>query len=182
MFAICISVSKGKGTIAQGMEQLATMFARCTYYLFYHLIVMDPTSHYLKYMHWRCRRVLDPKIDFTAFPSYHTMIMVDALARQAWNHHNIWSTGNRPSNDEYFQFAQNIVELAQVEHQRKQKVPKWILDFVFTSLSLDPLPPAFVVVDCLKVIAIDFGCDISDVVAQDQRYACLSFMRNSPSN
>lgn len=94
----------------------------------------------------------------------------------------MWCNDNRPSDHEYILFAQGIAMLAQEEYQWKLHVSNWILNFTSNSLSLNPLPPASVVVDCLKIIAIHLGCDISDIATLDNRYICLSFYLYLPSN
>ena len=81
----------------------------------------------------------------------------------------MWCNADRPSDRDHIQFAQDIAELAWVEYKRHREVPGWILGFTFNSLSLDPLPSPSVVADCFKVIAISLGCDVSHVVALEQR-------------
>ena len=74
--------------------------------------------------------------------------------------------------------ARDMAEAARVEYQKTQhrKVPRWILRFAFRSLSLNPLPPTSAVADCLSIIAIDLGCDVSNVgvPALDERCVCIS--------
>ena len=45
---------------------------------------------------------------------------------------------------------------------RCQKVPRWTLRFALHSLSLYPMPPTSAIADCLSIIAIDLGCDVSN--------------------
>jgi hypothetical protein len=63
------------------------------------------------------------------------------------------------------------VKLARFKYQstRQVKIPRWILHFAFRSLSSDPLPPTSVVADCLSIIAIDLGCDITYPGSSDER-------------
>lgn len=67
-----------------------------------------------------------------------------------------------------------LAEIVQVKYQQEAKVPNWAHHFTFHALSLDPLPPAPTVVDCLKIIAIDLGCDTLSIANLDGRYLCLS--------
>jgi len=73
--------------------------------------------------------------------------------------------------------------LARIAHKRKGhgKVPRWLLHFVTHSLTHDPQPPISFITDCLTIIAIDLGCDISedDVRNVDKRYECLAQLYSS---
>jgi hypothetical protein len=79
--------------------------------------------------------------------------------------------------DHPLHFHRYMVEAAQAEYERTQqrKTPRWILRFALDSLSLDP-PPTSVVADCLEIIAIDLGCDVSNITTLDERYICSNFM------
>lgn len=147
-----------------------TASAERFYRTVHHLVVTDPTSSVLEDVRRRYDKDFPRDIDFTGFPYRYTMTMVDALIRRDWGPRPIWCSENRPADDKYLLFARNMVELAQAEYQRERQVPEWVLRFSTNSLSLDPLPPASIVVDCLKVIAIDLGCDISEVATSDERY------------
>lgn len=174
LFAICIQRADERAVITQGLEEPATVFTQCIYRTFYHLTTSDPTSSVLENMKSHYRKVFRHWLDITGLPFRHTTIMIEALTRRDWSPCTIWHGGDRPSNDEHLQFAWDAAKLAQAEYQREQAVPEWILGFAFDSLSLDPPPQASIVVDCLKVIAIDLGCDISNVIALDKRYMWLS--------
>ena len=50
-----------------------------------------------------------------------------------------------------------------------EKVPRWILLFTASSLSLDPLPPTSVVADCPKITATDLSCGVSNIETLDER-------------
>ena len=177
LFDVCIRVSNRRVAITQGLEQLAAATIGCIYRSFYRLTVTSPTSSALEAMHRCYRRAVPYWIDFTGdAPPRYTMVMIHALVKGDWNPRPIWHDGDRPSDHEHIRFARDIVELAQVEYRRQRRVPGWILGFTFDSLSLDPLPSATVLADCLKIIAIGLGCDISDVAASDERCVCLSLI------
>jgi hypothetical protein len=165
-----ILVDEGRVAIMQGLEQFATVAAGCFCSTFYHLTAMDPTSSILEDIRRRYRRVLPDGIDFTDLPSRHSMIMIDALIRKDWGLRHVWRSNDRPSDHEHIPFARDVAELAQAEYQREQEVPEWILGFVYNSLSLVPLPPASIVADCLKTIAVHLGCSVQPVVTLDERY------------
>lgn len=171
IFATCIRVSNGKVAIEQGLGKLATVSTQCIYHTLHRLTAINSTSSVLEDMRRRCRRVLPYWIDFAgSVPSRHTIIMIHALIKEDWSPRPIWRDDYRPSDHDHILFARDITELAQVEYQWQQKVPSWILGFSFDSLSLDPLPSVAVVADCLKVIGISLGCDVSGIVAPEKRY------------
>ena len=104
--------------------------------------------------------------------------MAHAVVTNNWDHCSIAQDDDRPSDSEHVLITQLMVEVAQVEYQptQGQNVPQRILHFAFCSLAIDPLPPVSVVVNCLKVIAIDLGCDISNIETLDKRYISLSLV------
>ena len=175
---VCISVSNRREESTEGLEQLATAFAERFYRTLCHLTVTDPTSSVLRGMHRRYNEVFPRQINFTCLPYHHTITMIDTLTRQDWSYdrQTIWRDDHRPSDDEHVQFSRDTAQLAQAKYQQEQEVPEWTLNFALDSMFLDPLPPASVVADCLKVIAIALGCDISDFPASDGRYVCLSLI------
>ena len=74
-----------------------------------------------------------------------------------------------------------MVEAAQVEYQQTQhrKVLRWILRFALESLSLNPLPPTSVIADCLSIIAIDLGCNVSDTGLMTLDERCVHFVQTT---
>ena len=152
---------------------LATVSAQSFYRTFHHLMVMDPTSPVVEDICKHYITIIPLHAYFKNLPFCHTMIMIHALIMRCWTTRYIWCGGNRPSDDEYIPFAQDSAKIAQAEYQQKLQVPDWILGFVFDSLSLDPLPPAPVVAACLKIIAIDLGCNISNITSFQERCVCI---------
>jgi hypothetical protein len=96
------------------------------------------------------------------------MLMIHALITNHWRSDHLWCE-DRPSGHEHTTLARDFTTVAMAEYQQVQKVPKWVLHFTLNSLSLDPLPPASIVADCLTIIAIDLGCDIPNIVTSDER-------------
>ena len=179
---IKVDVSNDKVVVMQGLEQLATVSATCFLRTFHHLSVMDPTSSVLEDVRQRYGRIFPSEIDFGGLPFYYTMTKLHSLANRHWDPRRVQWGGCRPSTQEWISFTRGVAEVAQVEHQRAQrgKVPRWILRFVLHSLSLSPLPPTSVVADCLSIIAIDLGCDISNTstgfTTLDERCVCIPQM------
>ena len=171
IFTICIDVTNERVAIKRGLEELSAASAGWICRILYYFTTTNPTLSALDRMHRRYRAVVPYWNDFTNLPSRHTMVMIHTLIKGDWSPPCIWREDDRPSDAEHIWFAQDIAKLARAEYRRQYKVPSWIYSFVFDSLSLDPLPSASVVADCLKVIAIGLGCNTA---ALDERYVCLS--------
>ena len=176
VFLGSISVSNQRVVITQGLEQLARLSAQCFCRTFYRLTVMDPASRDLEDIRRRYCKVFPREIDFSGHPSHHAMTTIHSSITRYWNPDHTWCDDDRLSNREHIPLARDIAKVAQAEYQREQAVPPWILRFALNSLSLDPLPPASVVADCLTVVAIDLGCNVSDVATLDKRCLYLSFL------
>ena len=172
VFISCINVVDETPVIVQGLEQLATLSASCFFRTLRHSFTANPTSGTLADLRRRYSRAFPSgRVDFKDLPFRYTMIAAHVLVNQelpvGWgSYHN-----NGPSAWEHAQLAGCIVEVAQVEyqHKRRRKVPRWTLCFALDSLSLDPPAPPSVVADCLKIIAIDLGCDVSTIGTPDER-------------
>lgn len=171
-----INVNDGRLAVKQELEKLAKASAGCFCRALYRLTATDPTSSILEDIHQRYHRVFPHGIDLAGFPSHHSLIMVDALIRRDWGPRPFWNNDDKPPNHEYIPFAQDMAQLAQAEYQQELIIPNWILSFAFNSLSLDPLPSVSVVADCLKIIAIHLGCDVSNTTTLANRYIYLSFI------
>jgi hypothetical protein len=106
------------------------------------------------------------------------MTRVHALASTPWRPGWVWWDNYKPSHQEVVPFARHLIEAAWAEYQKAQnrKVPRWILRFALRCLSLDPQPPASAVADSLAIIAIDLGCDFSNIVTSDDRYVQVCYM------
>ena len=169
IFAICIRVRNGGVSTTTGLEQLAAVSPGFFYHTFHCLTVVDPTSSVLEDICQNYYEVLPDGISFVDLPSQHTMTMIDTSIRRNWTPQSTQGD-DRLSNHEHLLFAQDIAELAQAEYQQNLEIPKWIFDFAFNSLSMDPHLPASAVANCLKVIAINLGCDLSKVTTLNRRY------------
>jgi hypothetical protein len=182
VFIGCINVVKGEVLTVQGSEGLATVSARCLFRTFHRLTIVDPTSGVLTTLRYRYNKVFrSDEIDFTSLPFHYTMLMIHALFKRRWN--PCYVKWDRPTAEEQLPFARYMTEAAQVGYQqmRRAKVSRWILRFALFSLSLDPPSPAPVVADCLIMIAIDLGCNISEIVTLDERCVLLRLEDVRPS-
>ena len=175
IFVGAISINEGVGIIPPGLEELALLSARCFYRSFHRLAVIDPTSKVLKDIRQRYHEGHLYFADFRGLSLYPTISMICTLVTKGLELPFIRRNDDEIFDHDQIQFSRDIAELAQVEYHQQQKVPDWILSIALGSLSLDTLPPACVVVDCLKVIAIHLDCDISDAATSDERYISLSY-------
>ena len=174
IFAECISVSNRKLVITQGLEQLATVSARCFLHTFRHLSATDPNSNVLIDLRRRYDLIVPPDPDFRGLPFYRTMTKIHALVDQNWDPRPVQWTDYSSSHQELTPFARHMVDIAQAEYQQTQnkKVPCWILRFALHFLSLDPLSPTSVIADCLTIIAIALDRDPIGVSISDEGYIC----------
>ena len=176
-FVGCINVNDHKVVVVQGLEQHAEASALCFSNAVFHLLVIDPTSSVLDDVHQRYVKVFPAHAHFHVRQFSHTLNAIHdsftypgvlPLVRRPFR----WDD-YEPSTHEHTIVAHNLVEFALLGYQRmgQSKVPRWILRFVFRSLSLDPLPPTSVVADCLSIVAVDLGCDIpyTRTTASDER-------------
>ena len=172
LFIGCINVRDRKVVIMHELEELATAAAMCFLRTFHHLSVMDPTSSVLVDLRRRHIGIFPFVPEFGSLPFYSTMARIHDLVRDVqWGNH-------RPSTPGYIPAARDMAEAARVGYRKGQRreVPSWTLHFAFRSLSLHPPPPSPVIADCLSIIAIDLGCDVSNIgsTTSDERYVRIS--------
>jgi len=180
-FVGCINVNDDKVVIAQGLEQLAAASSLCFFTTVSHLLALDPTSSVLEDVRQRYTKVFPAQARFHGHQFSHTLEVTRGFFAGDWMPRKVarlfkWTT-YEPSDHEHTIVAHILLKVALFGYQetRRKKVPRWILRFAFRSLSLDYLPPAPVIADCLSIIAIDLGCDISDTrtTASDERWVCI---------
>ena len=172
----CIKVDANNPNVAimQGLEQLAAVSAICFLRTFHHLSLLDSGSSVVKDIRKRYTRVFPIETDFRGLPFYYTITKIHTLAYRFWNPRHFQWDECRPSTQECVSFTRSMAEVAQGLYNRqtqRRKIPRWILRFVLYSLSLHSVPPMSAVADCLLIIAIDLGCDVSDAgsTASDER-------------
>ena len=161
VFISCVKVdvNNHKAAVIHGSEQLAAVSAMCLLRAFHYLSVVDPASRVLGDVHRRYNRAFPLETDFWDLPFYWTVSKVHSLASQSWDPHHIQWDESGPSTQEYISFTRSITDIAQAQHAQTRKVPRWILRFVLHSLSQDL--PTSIIADCLSIVAIDLGCDVS---------------------
>ena len=174
IFIGCVNSKNGKVAVIQGSEQLAKMSASCLFLTFHHLLVTDPTSSAVADIRRRYDKIFPVNTDFDGFPPLHPVIGIHALVNQRWSPPNTRWVNYRPSNLDHISSARRMVGFARLGYQRTQnrEVPSLTLRFALYSLSLDPLPPASIIADCLTIAAIDMGCDLLDIASWDEGYVC----------
>ena len=169
IFIGCVNVNNGGVVITHESEELATASAACFLRTFHHLSITDPTSGVLEDLRQRYNGIFLFGPDFRDLPFYYTMARIHDLVNRPiqWDNY-------RPCARGHISAARDIAQAAQVEYQNAQhhNVPEWTLHFALRSLSLDPLPP-HAVADCLSIIAIDLGCDISNTGAATLDERCV---------
>ena len=180
-FIGCINVSNDKVAIVHGSEQLATVSAMCFLRTFHRLSVTDPASGVLEDVRRRYCKTFPFTTDFWDLPLCYTMAKIHDLVNRTRIFRRIQPGDYVPFTQEHIPVARGMAEGAQIGYQQTEhrKVPRWTLRFALHSLSLDPLPPISVVADCLSIVAIDLGCDITDTgfTVLDER--CVHFLQTT---
>ena len=172
VFIGCVNVGNCEVAVIQGLEQLATVTALCFFHAISHLAITNPTSSVLKDLNQRYTKVFPAKVDFHGHQFSHTMNAIHRVfIRSVERRHFTWG-GYKPPGDEHTMVSHRLLKLARFGYQRmrRAKVPRLILRFALYSLSMDPPPPTPIIADCLSVIAIELGCDITLTEPLDERY------------
>ena len=162
---IKVNVSNNKVAVVQGLETLAAVSAMCFLRTLHQLSVADPGSSVLKDVRKRYNKTFTDDPDFDGLPFIYTITKIHALVDRSWDPSFIrWGADCTPSSQERISFTRSVAEVARVVYRRTrhQKIPRWTLRFAVHSLSLDPIPPTSAIADCLSIIAIDLGCDVSN--------------------
>lgn len=173
IFTSCVNVVNGTLVMVQGTERLAAKSATLFVHTFRYLFSTDPTSSTLADLRRGYRRAFSSVwVDFMDLPFRYTMVAAHILVNQDCTPPAWWRWRNyiRPSDQEHVQLAWCITEAVRMGHQQTQPdVSNWTLRFAFYSLSLGPSPPPSVVSDCLKIIAVELGCELSNITTPDER-------------
>jgi len=170
-----IDVNGDRVTVRPGSERIvgaASMYLLCA--------LSDPNPIVVEDMRQRYRGVIPPEANFEG-PFRHTMVAIHALSFNRWERRLFKWLDYQPCAQEHALFATTLVQVA---YNRRQhgKVPRWVLRFSLHSMLMDPEPPVSVIADCLMIIAIDLGCNISesDISNLDKRYAYLTQLHSLP--
>jgi len=163
-FLSCVRIGVGNHevVVVQESEELAMLSAQYFIIATSHLLATDPTSSILRDVHQHYINIFPASVDLHGHQSYHTVNTAHCLLVQHQERRSFWWSNYQPSSYEHTMVAHNLLQIAKFRSQRTQKpkVPCLILRFALHSLSLDPLPPTSVIVDCLSIIAIDLGVTI----------------------
>ena len=171
-----ISVGNSNVEIAQGSEQLAEVSADGFLHTLRHLLTTDPASSVLVHLQRRYNEVFPSEVDFTGLPFHSVMTNIHALVGRFGNPRDIQWDNCGLSVHEHIPFAEKMAEIAQERYQSpRRKVPRSILRSALYLLSLGPQSPASIVANCLTIIAIDLGCDLSNITTFDHR--CVKIPR-----
>ena len=181
-FVSCIIVSNRGVVIKRGFEELAAVSVSCFLRTFLHLSVTDPTSSTLADLRRHYIRTFPHWINFAGLPFRSTMTTIHLLFGRRRDF-RLLDDSMLPI-QEHVPFSRGLVDNARAECRRmhNQKVPRRFLHFVIHSFSMDPPPPASVIADCLKIIAIDLGCDLSTIRAWNDWCVCSIFKRINVSD
>jgi len=174
----CIDVNGDRVMACRGSERAAGVAST---YLLHALSSLDPTSSTFGDTQRRYIGVVPHKADFEG-PFFHTMNIIHALLIRSQERRPFAWVDYKPCAQEHASFATTLVQVARNRGQRG-KVPRWLFRFSLHSILLDPEPPMSVIVDCLLIIAIDLGCNLSesDIRNQEKRFACLIQLHSLPS-
>jgi len=170
-----VYVDHGRAMEHLGSEQGARVASLC---LLRALSGVDPTSPALEDIRKPYLVGIPHTVNFEGLHCYHTINAIHAILVPSRLRGSLeWMDHMHKLRAHEHIFTNT---LARVAHKGKQcgKVPRWVLRFVTHSLIHDLQTPVSVVVDCLMIVAIDLGCEISedDVRNLDKRYACLAHL------
>ena len=165
----CIDIDHNQLIERPGLGQVARAASLC---LLRVLSGIDPTSTAVKHMCQKYIDIVSHHANFEALLWCHTISVIHILFIGKQEGLSFQWMDYKPCPQEHALFANSLVQVAHKAQEHQGKVPRWILRFVLHSLSLEPPPLTSVVIDCLSIIGIDLGCDISSTRAMtlDERY------------
>ena len=175
VFTGYVSVGKGKAVVVQGSGRLAMDSASALFDTLQNLILMDPTSNILEDLHRRYNAIISPDADFAGLPFDSTISPIHTFSRGVGTSGDLWQGRPSAPGQGHIPFSQHIAKAAQEKYQQTQrkKVPRWALRSACHLLSLGSVSPPSTIADCLMVIAIDIGCNVSEVKASNERCVCV---------
>ena len=165
----CINVKHGQVMGGPVSEQVTRVASLC---LLHVLSGVDPIPTAIKDMPQNYAMVIPHHASFEGLLCYHAVDKIHLLSILGWRGDSSEWIDHKPCPQEHVLFTNTLVQVAHGVREYQWKVPGWILRFVLRSLSIDPPPPTPVIVNCLLIIAIDLGCDvsISGTTTLDKRY------------
>ena len=176
-----------QAVVLQGSEQLAGTAAACLLGAVSHSLVVNPKSNILKDIHQEFDRIFLPTINLRSLPFYPTISAVQNLFNGNDHPKGLSWEGIDPSTPGNLLLVHILVKIAWLRYRKlglegQKKVPRWVLRFSFHCLLQDPEPPVSVIADCLLIVAIDLGCNVSDCDVRnlDKRYVGLAQLCSLP--
>ena len=180
VFIGCVKVANETVVVTQGSERLAIASAISLLHAFSYLLITDPMLAILENICQRYRRIFPLGTNFSGLPFSDTLGTIGKLFHDP-NVLYLWQRGfwpsiewwdHKPSNHEHVVIVHALAKLSRSEYQRTGRVPAHFFCLVAQFLFWDPLLSGSVVLDCLSIIAIDLGCDISSTrtTISDERY------------
>lgn len=165
----CIMVNHGQMTGGLALKETTRI---ASLHLLHALSGVDPVSTVVRGMPQHPDRISSHCSDFKGLLCYHTINVIQILSAGKQEGHSIGWTVHKPHPQEHTLFTNTLVQVACEEGALQGKVPRWMLRSVLHSLSLNPPPPTPVIVNCLLIIAIDLGCNVSSTRNKtlDHRY------------
>jgi len=177
----CIRVTNHRMVVIRGCEKLAPTAAACLLGAISYLLRVDPTSKILTDMDQQYGRIFPPAVDPRRFPLSHMICGVHGLLTRLGRPKGPSWNDAGPSVPRNLLFGHHCAMAAWLNYRGigsggLKKVPRRTLRDSLRSLLRDPEPPVSIITNCLTVVAIDLGCDISegDVRSLDIRYECLA--------
>jgi len=174
----CVRVTENRVEVIRGSEQLAAAAAMCLLGATSYSLRVDPGSKILEDMEEQYSRIFPPAADLRGLPFRHTIHGIHYFFRRRDRPNRLSWKGVDPSSPGNMLLSHDLASIAWFCYigfglEGRKKVPRWVLRFSLHSLLWDSEPPVSVIADCLMIIAIDLGCDISegDVRNPDKRYA-----------
>ena len=181
----CVSITDDNQVVVlRGSEQLAEAATGCLLGALSHSSVMDPGSNILKDVYRQYNRIFPPKANLQHLHFHHMINGVHYLFNRHDHPKGLSWKGVNPSTPENCLHMHSLVKVAWLCYQRlglgQKKVPRWILHSAFHCLLWKPKLPASVVADCMLIVAIDLGCNVSDhdIRNPDKRYGHHAQLHN----
>jgi len=158
VFIDCVRITNQTVVITPGLEQLAATSITCLLGSSLYILQVDPEPAILRDVgrHWSYFR---HSHNLENLPFFYTVCAIGNMV-EAQVGDGFWGDrwfAHRPPSYELPILASSITNCAKLCRERRIIVPKWIFHFVLSLLSLDPLPPTSVVIDCLSIIAADLS-------------------------
>ena len=170
IFSSCLVIPDGGvATVTRGSEQLAEISATCFLRAFCFLLSTEPTSSVIGDVWKRYERVFPFTVDLRGLPCPIAMDVIHHLFIGHWFRMDVCWTNYGPPIDELVTTSRALAQAARSGLCGRAGLVRFALRF----LSHDPLPPSPIVVDCLTIVAIELGYDVSDIFRTMANEKCV---------